>query len=134
LKPALHVGGKVVALDGKAPHVQLVVELVRPAGSETDFTLSSAAASRIESSRPRTGNRVLRLSGTNSFVELPPRVFEHLNESTIEVWVKWNVIRGLAPAYTYGEDGRDAFLGAPAVFGSHISFAAWEDRGRGDWG
>ncbi len=35
LKPAVHIAGKVVALDGKTPHVQLVVELVRPEGSET---------------------------------------------------------------------------------------------------
>ncbi|HYV27989.1 MAG TPA: LamG-like jellyroll fold domain-containing protein, partial [Candidatus Eisenbacteria bacterium] len=108
LKPALHIGGKVVALDGKTPHGQLVVELVRPAGAEMELSSNPA---RLSSVRSSTGNRVLRLASTNSYVELPPRVFEHLGEATIEAWVKWEQILGLSAFYSYGEINLDTGVG-----------------------
>lgn len=33
--------------------------------------------------------RVLDLDGAGSHVELPPRIFSHLDNATIEAWVKW---------------------------------------------
>jgi hypothetical protein len=72
LKPSLHISGNVVALDGKTPHVQLVLELVQPAGAEMEFTSTPARTPPIESVRSPTGNRVLRLKNHPSYVELPP--------------------------------------------------------------
>jgi signal transduction histidine kinase/ligand-binding sensor domain-containing protein/CheY-like chemotaxis protein len=125
LRAALHIAGKVVALDGKTPHARLVLELVRPAGAEMEFTSSPALTPSKESVPSKTGNRVLRLSSTNGYVELPPRVFEHLKESTLEAWVKWNSLRSFAPAYSYGEDGNNCYIGVPPYNGS-ISFSLWD--------
>ena len=119
LKPALHIAGKVVALDGKTPHVQLVVELVQPAGSDQEFTANPARRSSIESGRSKAQNRILRLPSMNSYVELPPHVFDHLGEATIEVWVKWERWHKASAVYSYGEDSRDvgiALFDGPALF------------------
>jgi signal transduction histidine kinase len=39
--------------------------------------------------QPAATNRVLELDGTNSYVELPPNIFNDLTEATVEGWVKW---------------------------------------------
>ena len=39
---------------------------------------------------PTGANRVLQLDGKGSYVQLPPNLLNHLNEATIEAWVKWH--------------------------------------------
>jgi signal transduction histidine kinase/CheY-like chemotaxis protein/ligand-binding sensor domain-containing protein/protocatechuate 3,4-dioxygenase beta subunit len=51
----------------------------------------SGAAQRL-----LTGH-VLQLDGTDSFIELPPDIFNDLDEATIEAWVKWERLGG--PGY-----------------------------------
>ena len=41
-----------------------------------------------------TPNRVLELDGTNSFVELPPNIFNELTEATVEFWARWDRLDG----------------------------------------
>ncbi len=37
-----------------------------------------------------TPNRVLDLDGNGSYVELPPNIFNDLDEATVEAWVRWD--------------------------------------------
>jgi hypothetical protein len=129
LKPALHIAGKVVALDGKTPHVQLVVELVRPEGAEMEVTSSLPRSNSIGS---LTGNRVLRLKNHPSYVELPPNVFNHLNEATIEGWVKWDRIKP-SRFFGYGDrpPPRGIYFGTgpPPDVGRDLSFSVFDSDG-----
>src|SRR6185369_491835 len=54
-------------------------------------------------------NRALELDGTNSFVELPPNIFNDLTEATVEMWVKWERLDGPGwkRAFSYGAAERD---------------------------
>jgi hypothetical protein len=98
LKPVLHIAGKAIALDRRTPHAKLVVELVRPEGPDPSSASSSSAhasetgpddGSEPASSGNSTANHVLRLDGMSGLVELPPQVFNHLDEATFEAWIKW---------------------------------------------
>src|SRR5580765_8324969 len=40
-------------------------------------------------------SQVLQFDGTNSFVELPPNIFNGLDRATVEMWVKWERLGGL---------------------------------------
>jgi len=53
------------------------------------------------SASPAT-NRVLELDGTNSFVELPPGIFNELDEATVEGWVKWERFRNMSRFFDFG--------------------------------
>ncbi|MBI2924385.1 MAG: response regulator [Verrucomicrobia bacterium] len=98
LKPALHVAGKAIALDGKTPHVQLVIELVQPEGAET--LKSEIAQSGLASAA--TDNRVLQLNGEDSYVELPPDLCNDLEEGTIEGWFNWQSFRQNSHLFEFG--------------------------------
>ena len=103
LKPALHVAGKLTALDGKTPLANVVVELVQPEGADAETRSSRREEAQTSKSEFRNQkseievslltsaatNRVLQLDGTNSYVELPPGAFTNLDEVTVEGWVKW---------------------------------------------
>ena len=41
--------------------------------------------------QPAAITRVLELDGTNSFIELPPRIFDGFSNATVEAWVKWDL-------------------------------------------
>ena len=111
LRPSLHVAGKVVALDGKTPHVQLVVELIRPAGAEMELSPRPVQLPSVEVGPSQTGNRVLRLKSHPSYVELPPNTFNHLTEATIEAWVKWDTIK---QSWFFGYGDNPNWIGAGA--------------------
>jgi signal transduction histidine kinase/CheY-like chemotaxis protein/ligand-binding sensor domain-containing protein/protocatechuate 3,4-dioxygenase beta subunit len=53
--------------------------------------------------------QVLELDGANSFVELPPNIFNGLEEATVEAWVKWERLGGAGwnRVFTYGAATRD---------------------------
>jgi signal transduction histidine kinase/DNA-binding response OmpR family regulator len=51
-------------------------------------------------------NRVLDLHGTNSYVELPPDIFNALTEATVEGWVKWDALGNWARFFDFGEPFR----------------------------
>ena len=91
LKPALHVAGKLTALDGKTPLPNVVVELVQPEGlpsstSNSELRTPNSSQSLLTSAAT---NRVLQLDGDGSYVEFPPGAFTNLDEMTVEGWVKW---------------------------------------------
>ncbi|MBI3414119.1 MAG: response regulator [Verrucomicrobia bacterium] len=103
LRQATHIGGRAVALDGKTPHASLVVELVEPEESSSGTIVTDRSADAFIRAANSTGspradvgiralavtNRVLRLDGTNSFVEVPLNPPDEFKDVTVEGWVKW---------------------------------------------
>ncbi len=66
---------------------------------------------------PRTTNneptthRVLELDGTGGYVELPPHIFNDLDEATVEAWVRWDDFSGTGKRlFNYGDAMRDMSL------------------------
>jgi signal transduction histidine kinase/CheY-like chemotaxis protein/ligand-binding sensor domain-containing protein len=55
---------------------------------------------------PGATNYVLELDGTNSYVELPPNIFNHLTEATVEGWVKWRRFRPHSRFFDFGKEGQ----------------------------
>ncbi len=56
-------------------------------------------------------NRVLELDGKGSYVELPPRIFDSLEEATVEAWVQWGDFPYYAQWYGYGSGADWQVLG-----------------------
>jgi signal transduction histidine kinase/ligand-binding sensor domain-containing protein/CheY-like chemotaxis protein len=53
-------------------------------------------------------NRVLELDGTGGYVELPPNIFNDLDEATVEAWVRWDDFSGEPQrVFNYGDARRD---------------------------
>src|SRR5215471_15408365 len=54
--------------------------------------------------QPRATNYVLELDGTGGYVELPPNIFNDLEEATVEAWVRWDEFSGggYKRAFSYG--------------------------------
>lgn len=82
LKPLLQLAGQVVGLDGKTPHRQLVLELIRPAGS-SEAIPGQTAAPLTPPSIPLSSGANLRLPSINSDVELPRPQYDQ-GEATVE--------------------------------------------------
>ena len=56
-------------------------------------------------------NRVLELDGTGGYVELPPNIFNDLDEATVEAWVRWDDFSGSGKRlFNYGDALRDMSL------------------------
>ena len=69
---------------------------------------ADAGGSTLNSQPASTTNYVLVLDGTNSFVELPPNIFNDLTEATVEAWVRWDDFGGgFNRVFNYGDALRD---------------------------
>ena len=54
--------------------------------------------------QPAANNRVLELDGTGGYVELPPNIFNDLDEATVEAWVRWDDFNGTYKrVFNYGD-------------------------------
>jgi Concanavalin A-like lectin/glucanases superfamily/Carboxypeptidase regulatory-like domain len=61
--------------------------------------------------QPTTPDQVLELDGTEGYVELPPDIFNHLDNATIEAWVRWDDMWGsFKRVFNYGDAYRDLSL------------------------
>ncbi len=60
-------------------------------------------------------NRVLHLDGTNSYVQLPPNIFDALTQATVEGWVKWNSMRSNDRFFDFGDRDREIYVRADAL-------------------
>ena len=62
---------------------------------------------------PMNTDMVLQLGGKNGFVELPPNIFNHLDEATFEAWVRWDRVGGPGwnRVFNYGSAGNDLSIG-----------------------
>jgi hypothetical protein len=58
----------------------------------------------------RAENFALQLDGNGSYVELPPNLFTNLNQSTVEVWVKWSEYRSYGRVFESGQSWRSLSL------------------------
>ncbi|MCW5554051.1 MAG: response regulator [Verrucomicrobiae bacterium] len=87
--------------DGKLVGNARIAPVLRPAGAAEPALMPLA-----------TGN-VLALDGQDSYVELPPNIFNDLEESTIEAWVRWDRLGGPGwnRVFNYGSAMRDLTLG-----------------------
>ena len=47
-------------------------------------------------------NKVLKLDGNGSYVELPPNIFKDLTQATVEVWAKWESFRSFSRVFEFG--------------------------------
>lgn len=47
-------------------------------------------------------NRVLKLDGKGSYVELPPDIFKNLTQATVEVWAKWAEFPAFSRVFEFG--------------------------------
>ena len=69
---------------------------------------------------------VLELDGTNSFVELPPNIFNDLTEATVEGWVKWDDFGAFSRFFDFGEEWRSmnvTHVETTPTLGFHITRA-----------
>lgn len=119
LTPAHHIAGKLLALDGKTALASVVMELIQPEGSDARSSRGEEAPTSIpqpairrsnlsrnlsrmeESAEP---NRVLRLDGQGSYVELPAHLFDDLEEATVECWVNWQSFGRLSHFFEFGDE------------------------------
>ena len=53
--------------------------------------------------QPATASHVLELDGQTGYVELPPNVFNTLTQATVEAWVKWDRLGGMARLFNGGQ-------------------------------
>ena len=112
--------------DGRLMGNAKLVSASRPAGPPQQGVLAGEA-------KPET-NRVLELDGTNSFVELPPNIFNELTEATVEGWVKWNRIGNSTRFFDFGGRGKPgegrAMLIGNASGKPDLRFEFWDASGR----
>jgi signal transduction histidine kinase/DNA-binding response OmpR family regulator/ligand-binding sensor domain-containing protein len=69
---------------------------------------------RIYAQTSAATRHVLELDGTGGYVELPPNIFNNLDEATVETWVRWDDFT-LDPKriFNYGEAYHDMSIGTP---------------------
>ena len=51
-------------------------------------------------------NQVLDLDGQGAYVQLPGHIFDHLEEATVEAWVKWEDWASFSQWFAVGDDGQ----------------------------
>jgi signal transduction histidine kinase/CheY-like chemotaxis protein/ligand-binding sensor domain-containing protein/protocatechuate 3,4-dioxygenase beta subunit len=88
--------------DGKLVGNARITTALRPAAATESTRLS------IET------DKVLELDGKDGYVELPPNIFNHLDEATVEAWVKWRSFPPLGASrfFSYGEFEHDTGIQA----------------------
>src|ERR1041385_1518298 len=64
-------------------------------------------AATLDASVGGLTNYVLELDGNESYIELPPNAFNHLEDATIEGWVKWQKLGEMSRILNYGEGLHD---------------------------
>lgn len=82
-------------------HANALITEGQPALSGSAALLTQEAVSPVNLNR--TGSsQVLQLDGDGSYVELPPNIFNHLTNATIEGWVKWESLRQYSRFFDFG--------------------------------
>src|SRR5262245_50073485 len=65
---------------------------------------------RLQAQPATLTNRVLHLDGTNSYVELPPNIFDTLTQATVEGWVKWERVRSTERFFDFGVKDHEIYV------------------------
>jgi hypothetical protein len=76
-------------------------------------TAAVVPASRTATASTVSAENVLSLDGCSGYVELPPNIFDDLNEATVEAWVKWDRLDGPGwkRVFNYGAAMHDLGIG-----------------------
>lgn len=101
--------------------------------SEALFAQPAAQGSNLGTTL--STNRVLELDGTNSWVELPPNIFNDLTEATVEAWVKWDLsVEKDMPFFCFGAESFSMFAGS-ARGTPQLKYVIYDARARryGPW-
>src|SRR6516225_7306764 len=85
-------------------HLRLPRWLVLVVGAGLAFQCSTSQA------QPTAITQALDLSGGESHVDLPPNIFNQLDQATIEAWVKFRDLSG-SRFYSYGGFQQDLCVG-----------------------
>ena len=72
------------------------------------FALLLAQLSTLRA-QPST-NFVLHLDGANSYVLLPPNIFDALTQATVEGWVKWDRLDTASRFFDFGDRNRESYI------------------------
>ena len=82
-----------------------------PWGRLIGHTSLIAAQGPTATLQTTTLETVLQLKGDNSYVELPPDIFNGLDAATVEAWVRWDTCDGSPKRlFNYGDARRDITL------------------------
>ena len=75
------------------------------------------------------GNRVLELDGRGDYVQLPGDIFNHLDEATVEGWVKWKSFGSFSQPFGFGVEWR--MMGVNTYFGTTtLQFFIYDANGQ----
>src|SRR5258708_6470156 len=66
-------------------------------------------------------DRVLELDGKDSYVQLPPDIFNELTEATVEGWVKWERLGNWMRFFDFGQENQAMLIGNQ-ISSSTLSF------------
>ena len=75
-------------------------------------------------------NRVLRLDGKGSYVELPAGLFDSLTNATVEGWVKWDTLGNWSRFVDFGEPWRTMAVSQDGLAAS-LEFEIWPRQANG---
>ena len=85
-----------------------VLRAVGTAGLGLLCLMPCFAQNAFSTPQPHATNYVLELDGTGGYVELPPNIFNDLEEATVEAWVRWDDFSGAAKRFfNYGDAQQD---------------------------
>lgn len=71
-------------------------------------------------------NRVLTLDGNGDYMRLPPDIFKHLDEATVEGWVRWETIRNWTRFIDFGAQSSTMVLGN-YIESPSLNFELWDE-------
>jgi signal transduction histidine kinase/DNA-binding response OmpR family regulator/ligand-binding sensor domain-containing protein/protocatechuate 3,4-dioxygenase beta subunit len=94
--------------------------------NHNDGVLTRGAAALPIATPITAAETVLFLDGQGGHVELPPNLFNELNEITVEGWVKWNRLRYWSRFFDFGEQNLDTLVGETAT-SSALGFHLWPE-------
>ena len=115
---------------GRMSAYQVGFQPVRARRQRLDWTLTEIQTAAGNTALRMPPNRVLRLKNSPSYVNLPPHVFDHLTEATIEAWVKLDRIK---PSWFFGYGDRTEWIGigtGPPDGGDDFNFGVSEPAGK----
>jgi signal transduction histidine kinase/DNA-binding response OmpR family regulator/ligand-binding sensor domain-containing protein len=114
-----HVANGVVKDLSPGRHDGKLIGSAKAVAGDTPASLSTARVSKV-----------LELDGTNSYVQLPPHIFDELTEATVELWVKWDGFWGPndALAFCFGEEHQGMFVAIDSA-STKLKFALYDRAG-----
>jgi hypothetical protein len=75
---------------------------------------TASQSAPIKPEPPVATRHVVELDGTGGYVELPPNIFNALDEATVEAWVRWDDFASDPKRiFNYGEAYHDMSIGTP---------------------